>query len=129
MTPAGRASTKVTAPEAVIDAFNDVDRARADAESSVNVARGEAAKMQQSAEAYREKAVREASGEAERFNLVYEQYRRNPKVTRERLYLETMERIYGGANKTIVDGRSGVTPYLPLDQLRNQQAPARGGNQ
>ena len=121
---------KSSAPDAVIDAFNDVDRARADAEGSVNVARGEAAKMQQAAEAYRERVVREASGDAERFNLVYEQYRRNPNVMRERLYLETMERIYGGANKTIIDGRAGVTPYLSLDQLRNtQQTTTRSGNQ
>ncbi len=112
---------KATAPEAVIEAFNDVDRARADAESSVNTARGEAARMLQEAEAYREKNVREAAGEAERFNLVYEQYRRSPKVTRERLYLETMERVFGGADKIIVDGRSGAVPYLPLDQLRNRQ--------
>lgn len=112
---------KASAPEPVIDAFNDVDRARADAESSVNAARGEAAKMVQAAEAYKERVVREASGEAERFNLIYEQYRRNPRVMRERLYLETMERVYGGADKIIIDGRSGVAPYLPLDQLRNRQ--------
>ncbi|MDX2235025.1 MAG: FtsH protease activity modulator HflK [Hyphomonadaceae bacterium] len=112
---------KATAPEPVIEAFNDVDRARADAESSVNTARGEAARMLQEAEAYRERVVREGSGEAERFNLIYEQYRRNPRVTRERLYLETMERVYGGADKIIIDSRSGVQPYLPLDQLRNRQ--------
>jgi membrane protease subunit HflK len=112
---------KATAPSDVIEAFNDVDRARADAESSINAARGEAARMLQEAEAYKERVVREASGEAERFNLIYEQYRRNPRVTRERLYLETMERVYGGADKIIIDGRSGVAPYLPLDQLRNRQ--------
>ncbi len=122
---------KATAPEPVIEAFNDVDRARADAESRVNEARGEAAKMLQEATAYKERVVREASGDAERFNLIYDQYRRNPSVTRERLYLETMERVYGGADKIIIDQRSGVTPYLPLDQLRNRQAApaARSGNQ
>lgn len=112
---------RATAPEPVIEAFNDVDRARADAESSINAARGEAARTLQEAEAYKERVVREASGEAERFNLIYEQYRRNPRVTRERLYLETMERVYGGADKIIVDQRSGVTPFLPLDQLRSRQ--------
>lgn len=122
---------KSTVPGPVIDALNDVDRARADAGSRVNEARGEALKLAQEADAYKERVVREASGEAERFNLVYDQYRRNPKVTRERLYLETMERVYGGADKIIIDQRSGVAPYLPLDQLRNRQtAPqARSGNQ
>ncbi|KAF0177275.1 MAG: FtsH protease activity modulator HflK [Hyphomonadaceae bacterium] len=123
---------KATAPEAVIEAFNDVDRARADAESRVNEARGEAARLLQEAEGYRERVVREASGEAERFNLIYNQYRLSPRATRERLYLETMERVYGGADKIIIDGRSGVVPYLPLEQLKNRQAqpaPSRSGGQ
>jgi membrane protease subunit HflK len=123
-----------TAPAAVIEAFNDVDRARQDAITQVNQAtqfrnelipkaRGEAAKALQEAEGYRERVVREARGESERFNLIYEQYRRAPRVTRERLYLETMERVFGGADKIIIDGRTGVQPYLPLEQLR------RGGTQ
>lgn len=124
---------KATAPEAVIEAFNDVDRARADAESRTNEARGEAARTIQEAEAYKERVVREASGEAERFNLIYNQYRLNPRVTRERLYLETMERVYGGADKIIIDGRTGVQPYLPLDQLKTRRpaavAPSRSGGQ
>lgn len=128
-----------TAPAQVIEAFNDVDRARQDAITQVNEAtqyrnvlipkaRGEAEQAMQSAEAYREQVVREARGQAERFNLIYEQYRRAPRVTRERLYLETMERVYGGADKIIIDGRSGVTPYLPLEQLRRTApaAPAAG---
>ncbi len=123
---------KATAPEAVIEAFNDVDRARADAESRMNEGRGEAARMIQEAEGYKERVVREASGEAERFNLIYGQYRLNPRVTRERLYLETMERVYGGADKIIIDGRTGVQPYLPLDQLKARRpavAPTRSGAQ
>jgi membrane protease subunit HflK len=123
---------KASAPEAVIDAFNDVDRARQEAETTINeanafknqavpTARGEAAKRLAEAEGYRESVVREASGEAQRFNAIYEQYRRNPRVIRERLYLETMGRVYGGADKIIIDGRTGVQPYLPLDQLRKQQ--------
>lgn len=130
-----------TAPQAVIEAFNDVDRARQDAITQVNEARktanelipkarGDAARQLQEAEAYRERVVREARGEAERFNLIYEQYRRAPRVTRERLYLETMERVFGGADKIIIDGRTGVQPYLPLEQLRRGQtqasAPAAG---
>jgi membrane protease subunit HflK len=130
-----------TAPQAVSEAFNDVDRARQDAITQVNEARktanelipkarGEAVQQLQQAEGYRERVVREARGEAERFNLIYEQYRRAPRVTRERLYLETMERVFGGADKIIIDGRTGVTPFLPLDQLRRGQtqasAPATG---
>jgi modulator of FtsH protease HflK len=118
---------KATAPEPVIEAFNDVDRARAEAESRVNEAGGAAAQMTQQAEAYRAQVVAEAGGEAERFNLIYDQYRKNPRVTRERLYLETMERVYGGADKIIIDQRTGTTPYLPLDQLRNRQNPPRSG--
>ncbi|MBU6372931.1 MAG: FtsH protease activity modulator HflK [Alphaproteobacteria bacterium] len=122
-----------TAPQVVIEAFDDVVRASQDADTKINEAtkyqnevvpqaRGEAARMIQESEAYKERVVREANGEAERFRLIQEQYKGAPRVTRERLYLETMERIYGGADKIIVDGRTGVTPYLPLDQLRRQQA-------
>jgi membrane protease subunit HflK len=53
--------------------------------------------------------------------LIQEQYRTAPRVTRERLYLETMERVLGGADKIIIDQRAGVTPYLPLDQFRNRR--------
>jgi membrane protease subunit HflK len=126
---------KVAPPNTdVQDAFAEVDQARQDAVSKTNEAaryrneivpqaRGEAAKKVAEAEAYSDRIVREARGEAERFNLVYEQYRRNPRVTRERLYLETMERVYGGADKIIVDGRTGVQPYLPLEQLRRPSQP------
>jgi membrane protease subunit HflK len=124
--------------DAVRNAFAEVDRARQDAVSKQNEAtrykneivpqaRGEAARMIAEAEGYRESVVRQATGEAERFNLIHEQYRRNPRVTRERMYLETMERVYGGANKIIVDGRTGVQPYLPLEQLRRAPpAPSTG---
>jgi membrane protease subunit HflK len=122
-----------TAPQVVIESFDDVVRAGQDADTKINEAtkyqnevvpqaRGEAARMIQEAEAYKERVVREANGEAERFRLVQDQYKNAPKVTRERLYLETMERVYGGADKIIVDGRTGVTPYLPLDQFRRPQA-------
>jgi membrane protease subunit HflK len=131
-----RVQLKTVSPpnQDVKNAFAEVDQARQDAISKTNdaeryrneivpQARGEAAKKVAEAEAYSERVVREARGEAERFNLVYDQYRRNPRVTRERLYLETMERVYGGADKIIVDGRTGVQPYLPLDQLRRQGTP------
>jgi modulator of FtsH protease HflK len=74
----------------------------------------------QDAEAYREQAVAEAKGETSRFLQIYEQYKKAPAVTRERMYLETMERILGDTNKIIIDtgrGGQGVVPYLPLTEL------------
>jgi membrane protease subunit HflK len=114
-----------TAPPPVIDAFNDVDRARADAVSRVNEAEAQAARITQEAAAYKDQVVREASGEATRFNLIYNEYQQNPRVTRERLYLETMERVIGNADKIIVDQRAGAVPYLPLEQLRRSSPAAQ----
>ncbi|MBX3510808.1 MAG: FtsH protease activity modulator HflK, partial [Hyphomonadaceae bacterium] len=125
------------APPAVIDAFDDVVRAGQNAEEARNVAmrhrnevvpaaRGAAAAMVQQAEAYRERVVREASGEAERFNSIYAQYRANPRVTRDRLYTETMERVYRDADTVILDQRGGAVPYLPLDGMLRRD---RGGAQ
>jgi len=74
----------------------------------------------QDADAYREQAVAEAKGETSRFLQIYDQYKKAPSVTRERMYLETMERILSDTNKTIIDtGHSGpgVVPYLPLTDL------------
>ena len=74
----------------------------------------------QDAEAYREQTVAEAKGETSRFLQIYEQYKKAPAVTRERMYLETMERILSETNKTIIDtgrGGQGVVPYLPLTEL------------
>lgn len=132
---------KVDPPQQVIDAFRDVQAARADQERLRNEAqtyanrvvpeaRGRAAQLTQSAEAYKEQTVAEARGQASRFNAVYEQYKNAPGVTRERLFLETMERVMGGTDKIILDSTGsgqGVVPYLPLDQLQRQ--PARGGQQ
>lgn len=120
---------KTAPPPDVQEAFNEVVRAGSEAESTINQAttyanqvvpraRGEAAQIVQAAEAYREQAVREANGEAERFALIEQQYRSAPRVTRDRLYLETMERIYGGAETIIIDRNAGAVPVLPLDQLR-----------
>ncbi len=116
------------APAEVIDAFNDVLRAEQEAEATINEAnsyrnqivpqaRGDAQKQLQDASAYSEQVVREAKGEAARFTQIYEQYRLNPRVTRQRLYLETVERVFAGANKVIVDGKAGSLNYLPLDRL------------
>jgi len=120
------------APQSVIAAFDDVVRAGQDRQTSINQAiqyrnervpraRGEAAQEVERANAYRQQVVREANGEAARFTSIYEQYRRAPRVTRERLYLETMERVYRGADTVIIDGRVGVTPYLTLQELRRNQ--------
>ena len=94
------------------------------------------AKIIQDAEAYREQTVAEAKGQASRFSQVYEQYKKAPDVTRQRIYLETMERVLGGTDKTIIDtggqSSSGVVPYLPLPSLPRStqpQQPTTGGNQ
>jgi len=128
---------KVDPPQQVIDAFRDVQAARADLERSVNEAqtyantvvpgaRGRAAQITQGAEAYRSQTVAEATGQTARFLKIYEQYKKAPEVTRERMYLETMEKVLGGSDKVIVDqgaGGTGVVPYLPLDQLSRPHAP------
>jgi membrane protease subunit HflK len=80
-------------------------------------ARGRAAQIQQAAEAYREQIVAEAKGAASRFTKIYEEYKKAPEVTRRRMYLETMEHVMSGVNKTVIDpnlSKSGVVPYLPL---------------
>jgi membrane protease subunit HflK len=138
---------KVDPPTQVIDAFRDVQAARSDLERAQNEAqtyanrvvpeaRGRAAKILQDAEAYREQTVAEAKGQASRFSQVYEQYKKAPDVTRQRIYLETMERVLGGTDKTIIDTGGqpspGVVPYLPLQNLprgSGQAQPSTGGNQ
>src|SRR5262245_25686095 len=127
---------KVDPPAQVIDSFRDVQAARADAERAQNEAqtyanrrlpeaRGEAAKVLQAAEAYREQTVAEATGQTARFVKVYEEYKKAPDVTRQRLYLETMERVLGGTDKIIMDSGNGtgVVPYLPLSELSRRPAP------
>jgi modulator of FtsH protease HflK len=133
----------VDPPEQVIAAFRDVtaaqqdqDRLRNEAEAYANrvvpEARGAAARILQEAQAYREQTVAEAVGQAARFTKVVEEYRKAPQITRERIYLETMERVFGGMNKVIVDqqGTQNVVPYLPLSGLDAQQptlpAPQQG---
>ena len=130
---------KVDPPSQVIDAFRDVQAARQDqdrlrneaetyASRVVPEARGEATRVVQGAEAYRERSVAEATGQAARFSQVYEEYRKAPEVIRERIFLETMERVLGGADKIILDGNGsggGVVPYLPLGELGRR--PAAGG--
>src|SRR5215469_5248646 len=139
--------SRIKPPDEVMDSFLDVQAARSDSERAQNEAqtyanrvvpeaRGRAAKILQDADAYREQTVAEAKGQASRFSQVYEQYKKAPDVTRQRIYLETMERVLGGTDKTIIDTggqpSTGVVPYLPLQSLPRersgqQQQPA-GGN-
>jgi membrane protease subunit HflK len=131
---------KVDPPAQVIDSFRDVQAARADAERAQNEAqtyanrvvpeaRGRAAGVTQQAEAYREQTVAEARGAASRFLKVYDEYKKAPDVTRLRIYLETMERVFGGTDKIILDSgatsgtNSGVVPVLPLNEM-TKRAPA-----
>jgi membrane protease subunit HflK len=122
---------KVDPPAQVIDAFRDVQAARADQERLQNEAgsyanrvvpeaRGQAERILQDARAYKEQTVAEATGQTARFLKVYEEYKKAPEVTRRRMYLETMERVLGGTDKIIIDskGGQGVVPYLSLDQLQ-----------
>src|SRR5436305_5834900 len=127
---------KVDPPAQVIDSFRDVQAARADLERAQNEAqtyanrvvpeaRGRAAQVTQSAEAYREQTVADARGRAARFTKVLDEYKKAPDVTRQRLYLETMERLFGGTEKIIMDSGTGngVVPYLPLNELTRPRPP------
>ena len=122
---------KADPPDQVIDAFRDVQAARADMERSKNEAeayandvipraRGEAAKILQAAEAYKKEVVAKAEGEASRFISIYNEYEKAKKVTQERMFLETMEQVLADINKIIIDKNSGsgVVPYLPLQELK-----------
>ena len=121
---------KADPPDQVIDAFRDVQAARADMERSKNEAeayandvipraRGEATKIMQAAEAYKQKVVAASEGEASRFISIYNEYAKAKEVTQERMYLETMEKVLADIDKVIIEkgAGSGVVPYLPLPEL------------
>ena len=125
---------KADPPKEVIDAFRDVQAAKADKERAQNEAeayandvipraRGEAAQILQQAEAYKREVVALAEGEASRFLAIYEEYRKARTVTQERMYLETMEKVMADINKIIIDKKSGggVVPYLPLPELKKNK--------
>jgi membrane protease subunit HflK len=127
---------KVDPPAQVIDSFRDVQAARIDLERAQNEAqtyanrvipeaRGKTAQILQAAEAYRAQTVAEAKGQTSRFLQIYAQYKNAPQVTRERMYLETMEKLLGGTQKVIIDAGTnpngaGVVPVLPLNELLRQ---------
>ena len=132
---------KVDPPQQVIDAFRDVQAARADLERAQNEAqtyanrvvpeaRGKAAQIFQAADAYKSQTVAEAVGQTSRFLKIYDEYKKAPDVTRKRMYLETMERVLGGTDKILLDSKgqgSGVVPYLPLSEL-TRRPPQTGGS-
>jgi membrane protease subunit HflK len=121
---------KVDPPSQVIDAFRDVQAARADQERLQNEAeaysnriipeaRGEAERILQAAQGYRDQVIALASGDASRFLQVYEQYKKAPDVTRQRIFIETMEKVLGDTDKVIIDDKAGpgVLPFLPLSEF------------
>ena len=124
----------VQPPTDVKDAFAEVVRAGQNQQQLINeaeqyrnqqvrIAEGEAAKLVEDANGYKAQTVAEAQGEAARFLSVYEQYKNAKDVTRERIFLETMEQILGKTNKVIIEegaSGSGVVPYLPLPELQKR---------
>lgn len=122
----------VDPPKQVIDAFNEVQRARQDKDRLKNEAeafrndvvpraRGQAAQIVEEADAYRQEVVNRALGDANRFVSVYEAYKVAKDVTTQRIYLETLEEVLGNVNKVIIDNKGeagGVVPYLPLPEVQ-----------
>ncbi len=135
---------KADPPHEVIDAFNDVQRAKADQERLRNEAeayrndiipraRGDSERINQDAQAYREQVVDLAQGEAKRFTSVYLAYKNAPDVTARRLYIDAVEDVLKGATKIVVDPQAkSVVPYLPLPELGKSKplaAPTPPANQ
>ena len=133
---------KVDPPAQVIDAFRDVQAARADQERLQNEAqayanriipeaRGEAERILQAAQGYRDQVIALANGDASRFLQVYEQYKKAPDVTRQRIFIETMEKVLGDTEKVIIDGKAGpgVLPFLPLSEFSAKKPAAPTGDQ
>lgn len=121
-------------PKEVIDAFNDVQRAKQDAERLENEAlayrndiipraKGDAARMVQNATAEKERLIKEAEGQAARFTAFYQTYVANKDITARRMYLEAMQEVLSKSNKIIMDskGGTGVVPYLPLPEIQRRQ--------
>jgi membrane protease subunit HflK len=121
--------TDVNVPAQVREAYSDVIRAREDRErfieearvhanSVIPEARGQAARIVQEAEGYKASTVAVATGEAQRFTLLLNEYRKAPEITRKRLYLQTMQNVFGQSRKVLLDAdSSGNVLYLPLEQL------------
>jgi len=127
------------APREVQEAFDDVIRAREDEQREKNQAeayangvipeaRGQAQRIVEDANGYREEVVARAQGETDRFSRLLAEYRKAPEVTRERLYLETMQDLLGNTNKVLITGEQGQNNllYLPLDKMMEGRSGAAG---
>lgn len=132
---------QATAPDPVQDAYQDVNRAREDRERFVNEAqavrnrivpeaRGNAAERREQARAYRTRVIESAEGETDRFTALLQEYQQSPEVTRQRLYLDTMQSILGRTGKVLVDseGEGRNLIYMPLDRMMKNppEGDARG---
>lgn len=119
----------VRPPQEISEAFNDVQKAEADRDKTISLAkleqnrivpqaRGQAARMLQEAEAYKAQVIAVAEGDASRFEAVLTEYSKAKDVTRRRIYLDTMQQVLSGTKKIVIDGKGGgVVPYLPLTEL------------
>lgn len=128
----------VQPPEEVQNAFEDAIKAREDeqrlkneaeayAEKVVPKARGAAARLSEEADAYKQKVVAHAEGEAKRFEQLAGEYSKAPEITRKRLFIETMEQVYRGSNKVLLDvERSNPLLYLPLNELTLERGTEQG---
>ncbi|CAA9417035.1 MAG: HflK protein [uncultured Ramlibacter sp.] len=129
----------VRAPEQVQAAFDDVNKAAQERERAKNEAQayandiipravGSASRLKEEAEGYKARVTAQASGDAQRFRLVQAEYQRAPQVTRDRMYLETMQQIYANVTKVMIDGRQGSNMlYLPLDKIMQSVAQTGAG--
>jgi membrane protease subunit HflK len=130
----------VDPPPPVLDAFEEVQRAKQNQVNMINQAEqytnqtlrnaeGTAAKAVEDAKGYKARVTAEAKGAAQRFEQVFNEYAKAKDVTRERLFLETMEKVFGTANKVVLDpgkGGTGVVPYLPLPPVVRPQTTGEG---
>ncbi|MGP9574781.1 MULTISPECIES: FtsH protease activity modulator HflK [unclassified Halomonas] len=119
-----------SAPAPVIDAFDDVIRAREDRQRTINQgiayanaiipeAQGQAQRIVEQGQGYRESVVAEAQGQANRFNSLLSEYSNSPDIMRERMYLDTIEEVFSNSPKVLLDvSENAPLMYLPLDQLR-----------
>ncbi len=126
---------RVDPPSQVIDSFRDVQTAKADKEREINQsqsysndiiprARGEASKITEDAKAYKEEVVANAQGQASRFNAIYLEYSKSKVVTKKRMYLEQMEKVYRDIDKVIIDkniSKTGAIPYLPINSNKSKK--------
>jgi membrane protease subunit HflK len=125
----------VRPPEQVQAAFDDVLKAGQERERAKNEAQayandvipravGSASRLKEEADAYKARIVAQAQGDAQRFKSVLAEYQKAPQVTRDRMYLETMQQIYGNVSKVLVDSRQGSNLFLPLDKIMQMSGAA-----